>query len=92
MQNCVVRLLFPLGKDPLVQAPVRTMPCPLGLHVFGWFVGWRKLAVEEPSSADAERFVQAQCKIEPVVDEVRSLARSLSASCTGEVRGSSIGG
>ncbi|GAB7544017.1 hypothetical protein CS8_036890 [Cupriavidus sp. 8B] len=43
--------------------------------MFGWLVGWRKLAVEEPRSADHERFVQALCKIEPVVGEVRSLAR-----------------
>ncbi|MGT2491363.1 hypothetical protein ACU4GD_14655 [Cupriavidus basilensis] len=35
-------------------------------------------------SADHERFVQALCRIELVVGEVRSLARS-SGSCTGEV-------
>ncbi|MNT27722.1 hypothetical protein D3C72_1633630 [compost metagenome] len=75
VRNCVVRLLFPQGKVPLVQAPVRTMPCPSARRVFGWLVGWRKLAVEEPKSADHERFVQALCKIEPVVGEVRSLAR-----------------
>lgn len=75
VQNCVVRLLFPQGKVPLVQASGRTMPCPSARRVFGWLVGWRKLAVEEPRSADHERFVQALCKIEPAVGEVRSLAR-----------------
>lgn len=73
--SCVVRLLFPQGKVPLVQAPVRTMPCPSARRVFGWLAGWRKLAVEEPRSADHERFVQALCKIEPMVGEVHSLAR-----------------
>jgi transposase len=38
-------------------------------------VGWRKLAVEEPKNVNHERFVQALCEIEPVVAEVRSLAR-----------------
>ncbi|MFC4343837.1 transposase [Cupriavidus numazuensis] len=71
----MARLLFPKGKAPLVQVPVRTMPSPSVRRVFGWLVGWRKLAVEEPQSADHERFVQALCKIEPVVGEVRSLAR-----------------
>ncbi|AGW95724.1 hypothetical protein N234_37300 [Ralstonia pickettii DTP0602] len=75
VRNCVVRLLFPQSKVPLLQAPVRTMPCPSARRLFGWLVGWRKLAVEEPRSADHERFVQALCKIEPVVGEVRSLAR-----------------
>jgi len=50
------------------------MPCPSARRVFGWLVGGRKLAVEEPRSADHQRFVQALCKIEPVVGEVRSLA------------------
>ncbi|CAG2153088.1 ISL3 family transposase ISMno5 [Cupriavidus numazuensis] len=75
VRNCVIRLLFPQGKEPLVQAPVRTMPCPSAGRVFGWLVGWRRLAIEEPRSADHERFVQALCRIEPVVGEVRSLAR-----------------
>ncbi len=48
---------------------------PSARRVFGWLVGWRKLAVEEPKSADHDQFVQALCKIEPVVGEVRSLAR-----------------
>lgn len=38
-------------------------------------VGWRKLAGNEPKSAAHESFVQALCEIEPVVGEVRSLAR-----------------
>jgi transposase len=75
VKNCVIRLSFPVGKAPLFQPPVCTMPCPSARRVFGWLVGWRKLAVEEPKSADHERFVQALCKIEPVVGEVRSLAR-----------------
>ena len=75
VRNYVIRLLFPQGKKPLFQAPVRTMPCPSARRVFGWLIGWRKLAVAEPRNADHERFVQALCKIEPVVGEVRSLAR-----------------
>jgi hypothetical protein len=75
VQNCVTRLLFPLGKTPLVLEPVQTMPIPSAGRVFGWFLGRRNLAIEEPRSADHERFVQALCKIEPVVGEVRSLAR-----------------
>ncbi len=77
VQSCVVRLLFPLGKTPLVLKPLRTMTIPSARRVFGWLVGWRNLAVEEPRSADHERFVQALCKIEPVVGEVRSLAREV---------------
>jgi len=38
-------------------------------------VGWKTLAVGEPRSADHERFVQALCEIEPVIREVRSIAR-----------------
>ena len=38
-------------------------------------VGWKKLAGNEPKRAEHERFVQALCEIEPVVAEVRSLAR-----------------
>ncbi|MCY1481770.1 hypothetical protein D9M68_153110 [compost metagenome] len=76
VRNCVIRLLFPQGKKPLFQAPVRTMPCPSARRVFGWLIGWRKLAVAEPRSADHERFVQALCKIEPVVGDVHSLARA----------------
>ena len=48
---------------------------PSARRAFGWLVGWRKLAVEEPKVVDHERFVQALCEIEPVVDEVRSLSR-----------------
>ena len=75
VQHCVVRLLFPQGKAALVQAAVRTIPCPSARRAFGWMVGWSKLAVNEPRSADHERFVQALCEIEPVVTEVRSLSR-----------------
>lgn len=65
VQSCVVRLLSPQGRPTLVAAPVRTMPCPSARRAFGWLVGWRKLAVEEPKSVDHERFVQALCQIEP---------------------------
>jgi len=75
VQSCVVRLLSPQGGPTLVAAPVRTMPCPSARRAFGWLVGWRKLAVEEPNNVDHERFVQRLCQIEPVVAEVRSLAR-----------------
>ena len=51
------------------------MPCPSARRAFGWLVGWRKLAVEEPKNVAHERFVQALCRIEPVVAEARSLAR-----------------
>jgi hypothetical protein len=74
VQHCVARLLSQ-GKPSLVQAPVRTMPCPSARRAFGWLVGWRKLAVNEPKNIDHERFAQALCQIEPVVAEVRSLAR-----------------
>ncbi len=87
VQSCVTRHLYPLGKTPLVLESVRTMPIPSARRVFGWLVGWRNLAVEEPKSADHERFVPALCKIEPVMGEVRSLARDL---CTGEVGGGDI--
>ena len=75
VQHCVVRLLFPQGKSALVQAAVRTMPCPSARRAFGWMAGWRRLAINEPRHADHERFVQALCEIEPVVAEVRSLSR-----------------
>jgi transposase len=51
------------------------MPCPSARRAFGWLLGWRKLAVQEPKNDDHERFVQALCEIEPVVAEVRSLSR-----------------
>lgn len=57
------------------RATVRTMPCPSARRAFGWLVGWRKLGFEEPRNVDHERFVQELCQIEPVVAEVRSLAR-----------------
>jgi len=75
VQSCVVRLLSPQGEPALAWAPARTMPCPSARRAFGWLVGWRKLAVQEPKNSDHERFVQALCEIEPVVAEVRSLAR-----------------
>jgi transposase len=75
VQHCVTRLLFPQGKPTLVQPSVRTMPCPSARRAFGWMAGWTRLAVNEPKSADHERFVQALCEIEPVVAEVRSLSR-----------------
>ena len=75
VQSCVVRLLSPQGRPTLVSAPLRTMPCPSARRAFGWLVGWRKLAVEEPKNVAHERFVQALCRIEPVVAEARSLAR-----------------
>ena len=75
VQHCVTRLLFPQGKPALVQPTVLTMPCPSARRAFGWMAGWKRLAVNEPKSADHERFVQALCEIEPVVAEVRSLSR-----------------
>ncbi|RCW63635.1 ISL3 family transposase [Pseudorhodoferax soli] len=77
VKACVVRLLFPQGKPALVDSEptARTMPCPSARRAFGWLVGWRKLAVEEPKNANHERFVQALCDIEPVVAQVRSLSR-----------------
>ena len=51
------------------------MPCPSARRSFGWIVGWSKIAVDEPKHANHQRFVQALCRIEPVVAEVRSLAR-----------------
>jgi transposase len=75
VQSCVVRLLSPQGRPTLAAAPMRTMPCPSARRAFGWLVGWRKLAVEEPKNVNHERFTQALCQIEPEVAEVRSLAR-----------------
>ena len=75
VQQCVVRLLSPQGKPALISVPVRTMPCPSARRAFGWLVGWRKLAGNEPTNPDHDRFVQALCEIDPVVAEVRSLAR-----------------
>jgi hypothetical protein len=39
VQHCVTRLLYPQGKTALVEAPVRTMPCPSARRAFGWMVG-----------------------------------------------------
>ncbi|WP_309969110.1 transposase [Variovorax guangxiensis] len=77
VHNCVARLLSPQGKPTSAQAPspVRTLPCPSARRAFGWLVGWKKLAFNDPKNVDHERFVQALCEIEPVVAEVRSIAR-----------------
>jgi len=75
VQHCVTRLLYPQGKAALSEVPVRTMPCPSARRAFGWILGWRRLAANEARSATQEGFVQALCGIEPVVAEVRSLAR-----------------
>jgi transposase len=75
VRQCVARLLSPQGKPSLLQTRVRTMPCPSARRAFNWIVGWRKLAGVEPKTTDQERFVQALCVIDPVVAEVRSLAR-----------------
>ncbi len=75
VQSCVACLLSPQGGPALVKvSTVRTMPCPSARRAFGWLVGWRKLALNEPKHVNHERFVQALCQIEPVVAEVRSLA------------------
>ena len=75
VQSCVVRLMSPQGRPTQVTARPRTMPCPSARRAFGWLLGWRKLAVQEPKNDDHERFVQALCEIEAVVAEVRSLSR-----------------
>lgn len=75
LQHCVARLLSPQVQTSLVSTSVRTMPCPSARRAFGWIVGWSKMAVDEPKHANHQRFVQAFCRIEPVVAEVRSLAR-----------------
>ncbi|MDM0053749.1 transposase [Variovorax sp. J22R115] len=72
VHGCIARLLSPQGKPVSAISPVRTLPCPSARR---WLVRWRKIAVNEPKHVDHERFVQALCKIEPVVAEVRSLAR-----------------
>ena len=61
MQSCVARLLSPQGGPALVKAStVRIMPCPSARRAFGWLVGWRKLALNEPKHVNHERFrVQA---------------------------------
>ena len=75
VQHCVVRLLIPQGKPTGVPPEVRTLPCPSARRAFAWMAGWRKLGVGEPKNKDHERFLQALCKIEPVVAEVRTLSR-----------------
>jgi transposase len=59
VQSCVVRLLSPQCRSTQVTARPRTMPCPSARRAFGWLLGWRKLAVQEPKNDDHERFVQA---------------------------------
>jgi hypothetical protein len=75
LRDCVVRLLSPQGKDPIVRVPVRTMPVPSARRVFGWLAGWKKLNPDKPRGDEHERFVLALCDIEPSVAEVRSLTR-----------------
>jgi hypothetical protein len=75
VHDCVARLMSPVGKEPLVQAPVRTMACPSARRVFGWLAGWKKLNPDKPQSDEHERFIQELCKLEPNVGVVRSLTR-----------------
>jgi hypothetical protein len=75
IKSCIARLLSPQGRPTLIAIPVRTLPCPSARRAFGWLVGWRKLAIQEPKNANHERFVLALCDIEPEVAEVRSLSR-----------------
>ena len=75
IKSCIARLLSPQGRPTLIAIPVRTLPCPSARRAFGWLVGWRKLAIQEPENANHQRFVVALCDIEPVVAEVRSLCR-----------------
>ena len=68
---------LPGGRSPGTDAQEHAKAMPVRDHrrAFGWLVGWRKLAFNEPRHVDHERFVQALCEIERVVAEVRSLAR-----------------
>lgn len=75
VRDCVLRLLAPQGKDPLVKPLVRTMACPSPGRVFGWLAGWKKLNPDQPRGDEHERFVQALCALEPSVGVVRSLTR-----------------
>ncbi len=75
VHDCVVRLMSPVGKEPLVQASVRTMACPSARRVFGWLAGWKKLNPDKTQGDEHERFIQELCKLEPKVGVVRSLTR-----------------
>jgi hypothetical protein len=75
IRDCVARLLSPVGRKPIIQAPVRTMACPSPRRVFCWLAGWKKLNPSEPRREEHKRFVQALCKLEPAIGVVRSLTR-----------------
>ncbi len=75
VHDCVVRLMSPVGKEPLVQASVRTMACPSVRRVFGWLAGWKKLNPDKTQGDEHERFIQELCKLEPKVGVVRSVTR-----------------
>jgi transposase len=75
VRDCVLRLLRPQGKDPLVKPPARTLACPSPRRVFGWLAGWKKLNPDQPRGDEHERFLQALCTLQPLVDVVRSLTR-----------------
>ncbi|MBK6973011.1 MAG: ISL3 family transposase [Sterolibacteriaceae bacterium] len=75
VRDCVLRLLTPQGKDPLVKQSPRTMACPSPRRAFGWLAGWKKLNPDRPQGDEHERFVEALCVLEPSVAVVRSLTR-----------------
>jgi len=92
VQNCEARLLFPQGKIPLLQAPVRTMPCPSsGACSDGLSDGG-----SSPSRNLRAPTTSASCRrcarSNPWWAKFAASRGSFSDSCIGEVRGSSIDG
>jgi hypothetical protein len=71
----LARLLSPSDKEPTVQLPARTMPCPSAARVFGWLAGWRTLKQGEPTKATHLQFVEALCRLEPMVSVARGAIR-----------------
>lgn len=59
VRDCVLRLLTPQRKAPLVKQPARTMTCPSRRRVFGWLAGWKKLNPDQPRGDEHERFLEA---------------------------------
>ena len=71
----VARLLTSRDREPTVQLPARTIPCPSAARAFGWLAGWRKLNQGEPMKEIHHRFIQALCRLEPTVSVAQRVTR-----------------
>ena len=58
-----------------VAAATRTVAAPSTRRACAWVLGWQQRKADETERSDQKHFIETLCRIEPVVDQARSLAQ-----------------